>query len=150
LIRVICAVLGMEVGDMATASLEQRVEIARKGYQAFNEQNLDDAMEAIDDDILWHAGGDNPISGDYTGKASVMTLFGKFGQLTEGTYEADIHDILASDEHTVVLGTYTATRNGRTHSSRFVDIIHAAADGRAKEFWRFNEDQAAEDEFFKE
>ena len=129
---------------------ERNIEMARKGYQAFNEQHLDEAMETIHDEILWHAGGDNPVSGEYRGKQAVMGLFAKIGQLTEGTYEADVHDVLASDEHTVVIGTSTSTRHGRTHTSRFVDIIHPAADGRAKEFWRFVEDQAADDEFFKE
>jgi ketosteroid isomerase-like protein len=131
--------------------MEQRnVEMARKGYTAFNEAHLDDALETIADDILWHVGGDNPLSGEYRGKEAVLEFFMKFGQLTEGTYEADIHDILASEEHTVVIGTSTITRKGRTHTSRFVDIIHPANDGRAKEFWRFPEDQGADDEFYKE
>jgi ketosteroid isomerase-like protein len=107
-------------------------------------------MATIADDIVWHSGGDNPLSGDYKGKAAVLDFFVRFGQLTEGTYEADIHDVLASGDHTVVIGTSTATRHGRTHTSRFVDVLHPAADGRAKEFWRFVEDQAAEDEFYKE
>jgi ketosteroid isomerase-like protein len=136
---------------MTTTSLEQRnVEMARKGYQAFNEQHIEDVMDTIDDDIVWHVGGDNPIAGEYKGKEALMGLFAKFGQLLEGTYEADVHDILASEDHTVVLGTYTATRRGRTHSARFVDIIHPRGDGKAKEFWRFYEDAAAEDEFLKE
>jgi ketosteroid isomerase-like protein len=136
---------------MTTTSLEQRkVEMARKGYQAFNEAHLEDAMATIDDDIVWHVGGDNPLSGEYKGKQAVMEFFAKFGQLTEGTYEFDIHDILASEDHTVVIGTSTATRNGRTHTSRSVDIIHSGADGKAKEFWRFAEDPAADDEFYKE
>jgi ketosteroid isomerase-like protein len=131
--------------------MEQRnVEIARIGYKAFNEAHIEDAMETIDDDIVWHVGGDNPLSGDYKGKDAVLEFFAKFGQLTEGTYEADIHDILASGDHTVVIGTSTATRHGRTHSSRFVDIIHPAGNGKAKEFWRFPEDQAADDQFYKE
>ena len=136
---------------MTTTSVAQRnIEVAKKAYQAFNEQHLEDVMDSMDDGVQWHVGGDNPLTGDYKGKQAVMGLFAKFGQLTEGTYEADIHDILASEEHTVVLGTYTATRHGRTHSARFVDIIHPGSDGKAKEFWRFAEDQAAEDEFFKE
>jgi len=129
---------------------ERNIEMARKGYQAFNEQHVDEAMEMIDDDILWHSGGDNPIAGEYKGKQAVMEMFMKFGQLTEGTYEADLHDVLASDDHTVVIGTATSTRHGRTHSSRFVDIIHPGKDGKAKEFWRFVEDQAADDEFYNE
>lgn len=129
---------------------ERNIEMARKGYQAFNELHLDEAMETIHDDILWHAGGDGPLAGEYKGKQAVMELLMKFGHLTEGTSEFDVHDILASEEHTVVIGTATATRHGRTHTSRFVDIVHPAADGRAKEFWRFVEDQAADDEFLSE
>jgi ketosteroid isomerase-like protein len=137
--------------EMTTTSLEQRnVELTRKGYEAFNEADIQAVMDLADDDIVWHVGGDNPVSGDYKGKDALAGLFAKFGQLTEGTYEADVHDILASAEHTVVLGTYTATRHGRTHSARFVDIIHPANDGKVKEFWRYFDDAAAEDEFLKE
>lgn len=135
---------------MATSVAQRNIEMARKGYQAFNEMKIDEAMDTIDDDIVWHAGGDSPLSGEFKGKKAVLDLFMKYGQLTEGTSEFDIHDILASDEHTVVIGTATATRHGRTHSSRFVDIVHPGPDGRAKEFWRFVEDQAADDEFYKE
>ncbi len=136
---------------MTTTSMELRnVEMARKGYEAFNEARIEDAMDTIADDIVWHVGGDNPLSGEYKGKQAVLEFFGKFGQLTEGTYEFEIHDILASEGHTVVIGTSTSTRHGRTHTSRSVDIIHPNALGLAKEFWRFPEDQAADDEFFKE
>ena len=129
---------------------ERNIEMARKGYQAFNEQHLDEAMETIHDEILWHAGGGGPLAGEYRGKQAVMEFFMKFGQLTEGTSEFDVHDILASEDHTVVIGTATATRHGRTHTTRFVDIVHPGPDGRAKEFWRFVEDQAADDEFLSE
>jgi hypothetical protein len=132
------------------ATAERNIDLTRKGYSAFNEAHLDEAMATIHDEILWHVAGDNPLSGEYRGKEAVMGMFARFAQLTEGTYEAEVHDVLASADHTVVVGTYTATRHGRTHSARFVDVIHPAPDGRGKEFWRFVEDQAAEDEFLKE
>lgn len=135
---------------MSTSTVQRNIEMTRRGYQAFNEGHLDEAMATIHDEILWHNGGDNPIAGEFRGKEAVTEMLARFGQITEGTYEADIHDVLASEEHTVVIGTYTATRHGRTHSSRFVDVIHPAPDGRAKEFWRFFDDVAAEDEFLKE
>jgi len=53
---------------------ERNIEMARKGYQAFNEQHVDEAMEMIDDDILWHSGGDNPIAGEYQGKQAVLEM----------------------------------------------------------------------------
>ena len=122
----------------------------RRTADAFRARDWDTVRSLVDDDVVWHIGGENPISGEYKGKEAVIGMFAKFAQLTEGTYEADVHDILASEEHTVVLGTYTATRRGRTRSARFVDVIHPGSDGKAKEFWRFFEDAAAEDEFLNE
>jgi len=127
---------------MATSALASRsIEMARKGYAAFNEADMETAMSTISADILWHGGTRGPLTGDYKGKAAVLELFMKFGQLTQGTYKAEIHDILANDQHTVVIGVSTATRNGKTREDRFVDVIHPDADGKAKEFWRFQEDQ---------
>ena len=134
----------------STTAAERNVEMTRKGYTAFNEARIEEAMETIADSIVWHVGGDNPLTGDYKGKAAVLEFFMRFGQVTEGTAEHQLHDVIANDEHTVVIGTLTATRHGRTHASRFVDIIHPDEHGKAKEFWRFPEDPAADDEFYKE
>ena len=127
---------------MATTTVVQRnIDMARKGYAAFNEADMETALTTISDAIVWHGGPRGPIAGDYKGKAAVLELFMKFGRLTEGTYKAEIHDILSNGEHTVVIGVSTATRNGTTREDKFVDLIHADADGKAKEFWRFTEDQ---------
>lgn len=126
---------------MATTDVARNIEIARKGYTAFNEGDIETAMSTISDDIVWHGGLRGPLAGDYKGKAAVLELFMKFGQLTEGTYKAEIHDILSNDEHSVVIGVTKATRKGKTREDKFVDVIHVSADGKAKEFWRFFEDQ---------
>ena len=127
---------------MASTDVVQRnIEIARKGYAAFNEGDIETAMSTISDDIVWHGGNRGPLAGDYKGKAALLDFFMKFGQLTEGSYKAEIHDILANEEHGVVIGVYKATRNGKTFEDKFVDVIHPDADGKAKEFWRFVQDQ---------
>jgi uncharacterized protein len=135
---------------MATTHIAQRnIEIARKGYAAFNQGDIEAAMATISDDIVWHGGLRGPLAGDYKGKAAVLDFFMKFGQLTEGSYKAEIHDVLANDEHSVVIGVGKATRNGKTREDKFVDVIHADADGKAKEFWRFFEDQIGALEFLE-
>jgi ketosteroid isomerase-like protein len=134
----------------ATGVAQRNVEMARKGYEAFNKLDIETAMSTIADDMVWHVHGNSPLVGDYKGKAAVLDFFTRFGQLTEGSYQADIHDILANDEHTIVMGTSTMTRKGKTQKIRFVDIIHPAPDGRAKEFWRFVEDQAEADSFLRD
>ena len=132
-----------------TSTVQRNIEIARKGYAAFNKQDVETVMSVITEDAVWHGGTRGPIAGDYKGKAQILEFFGKFGQLTEGSYKAEIHDILANDEHTVVLGTSTITRNGKTREDRFTDVIHPDKDGRLKEFWRFFEDQIGAVEFLE-
>ena len=97
----------------STTAAERNVEMTRKGYTAFNEARIEEAMETIADSIVWHVGGDNPLTGDYKGKAAVLEFFMRFGQLTEGTAEHQIHDVLANDEHTVTfVGVGTENRPG--------------------------------------
>jgi uncharacterized protein len=134
---------------MATTGVAQRnAELARKGYAAFNDQDVESVANLINDDAVWHVGGNNQLAGDYKGKAAILEFFMRFGQLTEGSYKADIHDVLANEEHTIVVATETATRNGKQHKARFVDVIHPDRDGNVREFWRFFEDQAKVDAFY--
>jgi hypothetical protein len=56
-----------------------------------------------------------------------------------------VHDILANDEHGVNVVTQRAERNGKSWVSRAVHISHPDSDDRVKEFWAFQEDQAASD-----
>jgi uncharacterized protein len=121
------------------------VERARQGYEAFAKGDMDTVSELFADDIVWHAGGNNILSGDYKGKEAVFGLLGRFVQETGGSLSQEIHDILANDEHVVVLLQTSAERNGVRVEQRAVDIMHADADGRITEFWRFFEDPAAVD-----
>ena len=127
---------------MATTTVQRNIEVARKGYAAFDSADIETVMALITDDCVWHAGSIGPLAGDYKGKAAILDFFMKFGQLTEGTYKADIHDIVGNDQHTVVMGTSKITRGGSTREDRFVDVVHPDNEGRVKEFWRFNEDQS--------
>jgi uncharacterized protein len=121
------------------------VERARRGYAAFATGDMDAVSEQFSDDIVWHAGGNNVLSGDYKGKEAVFGLFGRIIQETGGTFNQTVHDILANDEHVVVLVEVSAERNGVRVDQRAVDILHADADGKITEFWRFPEDSAAVD-----
>jgi ketosteroid isomerase-like protein len=57
------------------------------------------------------------------------------------------HDILASDDHAVVLVNATATKGGRTFTYRAAEIYHIR-DGKIAERWAFSDDTAAIAAFF--
>jgi len=132
-----------------TNTVQRNIDMARKGYAAFDKQDIEAVMSLITDETVWHGGTRGPLAGDFKGKAQILDFFMRFGQLTEGSYKADIHDMLGNEEHTVTLGTSKITRNGKTREDRFVDVVHPDSQGRVKEFWRFFEDQVGAIEFLE-
>ena len=124
------------------------VELLRKGYAAFAAGDMATVENIFADDIVWHAPGNNPISGDFKGKEQVFGLFAKLMELTGGTFRQEIHDIVANDEHAVVLAENGAQRpDGRSWQGRAAHVWHVA-NGKCTEYWLFADDQAAADAFF--
>lgn len=122
------------------------VALVRKGYDAFKSGDMDTLRELFADDIVWHSGGDNPLSGEYKGQDEVFELFGRFLELTGGTVDMQIHDVVANDEHAVALLHVTAEREGKRLDQNEVHVLHVR-DGKVTEFWGFEEDQAAANAF---
>lgn len=124
------------------------VERARKGYAAFGEGDLETLQELFADDVVWHVPGDNLLSGDYKGQQEVFELFGRLSEETQGSFRLEVHDILANDEHGVVLVRASGTRNGMSlDGDPQVHVFHMT-DGRITEFWNHPYDMALQDEFW--
>jgi uncharacterized protein len=121
-------------------------ELLRKGYEAFANGDMEALDALFADDVVWHTPGDNPLSGDYHGKQEVFGLFAKLAELAD-TFEQEIHDVLANDEHGVALIKVRASRGDRTMEQNAVHVWHLA-DGKVHEYWLFTDDQAAADDFF--
>ena len=122
-------------------------ELLRKGYDAFSKGDMDTIRELFADDIVWHSPGKNPLSGDFHGVDEVLQTFGKVFELTGGTFRLEIHDIVANDEHAVVLVRARAERDGRQLDDASVQVWHIK-DGKATEQWLYPGDTYATDEFF--
>lgn len=133
---------------MATTAQHANIQRSRRAYEAFGKGDMETVSELLADDVAWHVGGNNQLSGEYRGKDAVFGFFGKLMQVTGGTFKLEVHDILANDEHSVTLVTETAEKDGKKYENRAVHVTHPDSEGRVKEFWAFNEDQAAGDAFF--
>jgi ketosteroid isomerase-like protein len=123
------------------------VQRLREGYEAFAKGDLAALREFFADDILWHVPGDSPISGDYKGYDEVMGFFGRIMQETNGTLRNDVHDMLANDEHAVVLVDTSAQRGDKTLKARAAHVMHIK-DGKITEFWNFTEDSTVFSDFW--
>ncbi|MEP6815385.1 MAG: nuclear transport factor 2 family protein [Marmoricola sp.] len=123
------------------------LDLLRRGYAAYGSGDLDTINELFADDVVWHVAGRSPISGDYTGKEAVFGFFARLQELSDGTSKVDVHDLLANDEHGVVLVTESAARNGRSHEATATHVFHLS-NGKVTEFWDAQTDQYAADEFW--
>jgi uncharacterized protein len=122
-------------------------DLLKRGYEAFGAGDMNTVLGIFAADIAWHVGGSNQTSGDYHGHQEVMGFFGQLMELSGGSFNLEIHDILANDTHGVVLVTAHAERDEQTLAARQANIWHLA-DGKATEFWAFTDDQTALDKFF--
>jgi hypothetical protein len=90
---------------------------------------------------VWHLAGTGLLAGDYEGVAQVMGLLGKISELSGGTVRPELHDVLASADHTVALSTIRAERAGKQLQLNLVQVIHAD-NGKATEVWTHSSDPA--------
>lgn len=122
-------------------------DLLRQNYQAAADGDVQTVVDNMADDIVWHVGGDNPLSGDYRGKEEVLGYLGRLAEMTGGTLKNEPHDVLANDDHAVGLLQFSAARGDRSLHERAAHIVHLR-DRQIAEVWMFWEDQAAVDEFF--
>lgn len=121
--------------------------LIHSGYEAFAAGDMDTITKVFSDDIVWHIPGHHELAGDYRGQAAVFGFFTQLAERSGGTFQLDVHDLMATDDHVVALVRERASRAGRSLDINGVHVWHVA-DGRAVEFWGVTYDQYAEDEFW--
>jgi hypothetical protein len=122
-------------------------ELFRRAFDAFAKGDTDTLRELSDQDEVWHIPGRGPLAGDYRGPDEILGFFARTMELTGGTFRAELHDVVANDEHTVALYVARGEREGRTFENRNVLVSHVR-NGKMVETWLLSDDQYAADEFF--
>ena len=116
----------------------------RKGYEAFAQGDMDTVATVFADDIAWHQSGSSPVAGDLTGKDAVFAMLARLAELTAGTFaNTAIHDVLANDEHVVVLIEQSWDKP-HPYRGNAVHVWHMT-DGIATEAWLMFQDATAAD-----
>ncbi|MEX2393176.1 MAG: nuclear transport factor 2 family protein [Actinomycetota bacterium] len=123
-------------------------ELVRAGYESFVTGDLTAVGNLLDPDVVWHVAGASPLAGDYKGHEGVFGFFAKVVEMTEGTIRIGAREILASEDHAVVLTTTTAQRGDRVLDDHGVAVFRIV-DGKAVEVWAFADDQERMDSFFR-
>lgn len=124
-------------------------DLIRRLYSAFAGQDMPVIDELLADDIVWHAPGRARNSGMRRGKPELFTMMGELAQLTGGTLSSEVHDILANDEHAVVLQMTHGRREGRPSLEDREVIVFHLRDGKVAEVWEHPGDLYAMEAFFE-
>jgi ketosteroid isomerase-like protein len=115
--------------------------VVREMNEAMANGDMEGAASRVADDVVWHEIG---RAEPRRGKAELAASMADF----EGySITWEVHDILASDDHVIGLGTATATHGDRTLTYRTAEIYHVR-DGKVTERWAFSDDTAAITAFF--
>jgi ketosteroid isomerase-like protein len=128
-----------------TSHEHPNVTLTREGFEAMDRGDMTWFDEHTADDVVWHVGGNNKMSGTYTGKQAVMELF---GGMQQAEFSGDVHDVLGNDDHVVVIGTATGkTPDGEAFEYKYVNVFHIQ-DGKTTEAWGMSENDAETDPIF--
>jgi uncharacterized protein len=124
-------------------------DLVRRAFDAFAKGDVDTLRELTDQDAVWHTPGRNLVSGYYRGQDEILGFFARLVELTGGTFRAELHDVVANDEHAVAIYVTRGEREGRTLENRTVLVSHVR-NGKFTESWLMSDDQYAADEFFSQ
>ena len=117
-------------------------------YDNFARGDIPAVLAVFAEDISWHISGRSPVSGIYTGHDEVLDFFGLLGQLSNGTFRLEIHNVLGDESGDVaVLTTEYAERNGATGVFAAVHVWRIEG-GKATRFQAYMGDEYSVDEFW--
>ena len=125
----------------------ENVELVRRGYEAFNAGDMATLSELFAEDAVWHVAGSGVLSGTKQGRDAILAYFGELGARTQGSFQANLEDIVGGENHTVAIQQTRAEDNGKTLDLATV-IAFVVRDGKIAEGREFFEDTSKSDDFW--
>jgi ketosteroid isomerase-like protein len=120
-------------------------DLARSANEALSKGDMEGFLNLHTDDTVVHFPGRGPMAGDYRGKDGVAQMFQRQMQMLDSPPQIETHDILANDDHAVVLNKTRGTSSGKTLEQNQVVVMHVKG-GKIAEVWLHFSDQQALDE----
>jgi uncharacterized protein len=124
------------------------VQRIRDALAAYNRGDLESMRSFISEDVLWHVGGNHPLSGDYRGRDAVFDYYAKVRDLTGGTMTLEPLDILANDQHGGIFMRVSGQRDGKTLDVVLAEALALDESGRWTEYWALADEQGKVDDFW--
>jgi len=119
--------------------------LLRNAYAAFARGDLDGYLRACTEDFVFEAPGQNAMSGTYRGREGLFAIARKAMEISGGTFQEDVEDVLANDRHGVVLARHRLTRGAQAKDYRTAHV-YDILDGALVRCWEHPRDASAFDD----
>jgi ketosteroid isomerase-like protein len=114
----------------------------RQFVSAMSTGDMTSLADSLSDDIeWWEIGASEPVRG----KQALMQRMQALGQYQ---ITADLHDVVANDDHLIALLNVTATRGDQSLNYRTAEVHHVDAGGKLTQRWAYSDDTQAIIDFF--
>ncbi len=88
--------------------------LVRRGYDAFSRGDMDTLRGLMSGDATHHVPGSHPLSGDFKGQDSILDMYRRLSEETNGTFTVELRHVLVDGRgHAVSLHHLTAERDGK-------------------------------------
>lgn len=108
-------------------------------YDDFARGDLEAVLSRCADEIVFHIPGRSKLAGTYRKQEFGPGLIRTVMELTGGTFQETVDDVLANDRHGVVLATHRLQRDGRSLEYQTAHLWRFE-NGRLVEWWEYPQD----------
>ncbi|HWM87443.1 MAG TPA: nuclear transport factor 2 family protein [Kofleriaceae bacterium] len=122
-------------------------DLVRGLYRAFTDRDIPALEEIIAENAVWHVPGRSRLAGDHRGRPAVLAYFAGLAQRTEGTFSAEIIDVLATESRAVALARATGHRQPNVHYDGLYCLVVSFERDQICEAWLMPADLYSLDEF---
>jgi hypothetical protein len=124
------------------------IEHITQEYKAFCEGDFDAMGRMLAEEVIWHVGGRRQQSGDKLGREGALQFLRRLSTETHQNFRIQIHDVLANEEHIVVLCHVTSTMNDEVYRADEVHVFRVDPAGRITEAWGFTAESGGQGAFW--
>jgi len=124
------------------------MERVNRYFEAYARRDRAAMAGYFDEGIVWHVAGSHAMSGDYSGRETVLDYLARAQYLAEGSLTLTPIEVMASEDHLALFVRVRGERNGQWLDVELVEVFKIGADGRWREFWSMADDQDKVDAFW--
>jgi uncharacterized protein len=106
----------------------------REAYAAFGRGDVDGYLRHCTKDFCFNVPGRSAVSGSFRGKEGLDQLLRRVMEITAGTFREEVQDVLANDQHAIVLARHRFERSGKA-KEYLTAHVYDVREGKLGECW---------------